>query len=459
VKTGSIPVPASSFPGNRRQILRKFNKINLSRCGWSQAVSLRLTPVGIALWYFRDTLYQQPGDSQPMPLQDLEIKRLKPDAKPRKYSDGGGLYLLVQPGGSKLWRMNYRHGGKQKTLAFGPYPATKLTDARALRDKAKALLAEGRDPGDAGAMEAPKADTFAAIAKEWLRAQSALWSLKHSARIESRFQRDVYPAIGHLAPEEIGAPQILALLRKIEDRGAQEIAARTRNSIGAVMRYAVVTGRASRDPAADLRGALKPSPRVKHMARIKEGELREFMQRLAAYEGERQTALAIEFVMHTMVRTNELRFAKWSEINGDTWRIPGDRMKMGRDHIVPLTRRSHFLLKELKTIAGDSEWIVPGAKGKPISENTMLYGLYRMGYHGRATTHGMRGLASTVLNESGLWNPDAIERQLAHAPMNKIRAAYNAAQYLPERIRMLDWWSDYLENASKSPFDLGDLLT
>lgn len=398
-----------------------------------------------------------------MPLTDAACRGAKPDpaGKPRKIPDGGGLLLFVSPSGGKLWRMRYRFDGKEKLLSFGAYPEIKLADARALRDKAKRALAEGRDPGAnaKAAMTAPAGDTFEAVAREWIKAQAATWTPAHSARLLSRFERDVFPAIGSSAVAEVTAPQILAMLRPVEDR-APDVAGRVRMTTGAIMRYAVATGRASRDPAADLRGALKPTPRVKHMARIEAGELSSFLQKLARYDGEPQTRYAIEFVMHTFVRTNELRFGKWSEIDGDVWRIPGERMKMGRDHIVPLTRQSLAVLAQLKGFAVDSEWIVPGGRtGKPISENTMLYGLYRLGYHGRATIHGFRGLASTVLNESGLWTVDAIEKQLAHEPLDKVRRAYNATQLLPERRKMLEWWSDYIKTAAtKSDTDLSDLL-
>ena len=208
--------------------------------------------------------------------------------------------------------------------------------------------------------------------------------------------------------------------------------------MSSVFRYAIASGDAKRDPAADLRGALKVAPKVKHMASLAAGEIQGFLGKLRQYDGSPQTALAIEFTMRTMVRTGEMRFAKWAEFEGDTWRVPASRMKMGREHIVPLVPLTIGLLEKLRAIASGSEWVVPGDVGnKPISENTMLYALYRMGYHSRLTVHGLRGIASTVLNESGLWSPDAIERQLAHVPSDKVRSAYNAAQYLPERRRMM----------------------
>jgi hypothetical protein len=258
-----------------------------------------------------------PEGSIHMPLTDAACRGAKPDqtGKPRKIPDGGGLLLFVSPSGGKLWRMRYRFDGKEKLLSFGAYPEVKLADARALRDKAKRAIAEGRDPGAnaKAALSAPEGDTFEAVAREWIKAQSIAWSPAHSSRVLSRFERDVFPAFGGSAVAEVTAPQILAMLRPVEDR-APDIAGRIRMTTGAIMRYAIATGRASRDPAADLRGALKPTPRVKHMARIEAGKLSDFLQKLARYDGEPQTRHAIEFVMHTFVRTNELRFGKWSEI-------------------------------------------------------------------------------------------------------------------------------------------------
>jgi integrase len=365
-----------------------------------------------------------------MPLTDVACRNAKPAEKPRKLADSGNLYLLVQPNGSRLWRMNYRYEGKQKTLAFGRYPEIGLGEARRRRDAAKALLEEGRDPSNA---DVEGGESFEQVAREWLAAQR--WKSSHGLRVISRVEADLFPQFGYVAVAKLDAPTILKALRKIEERGAMEIAKRMRQTVGQIMRYAIATGRADRDPAADLKGALKPSPRVRSMAALRDRDLPEFFTRLRSYDGDVRTRLAVEFVMHTFVRTNELRFAKWSEFEGDLWRIPAERMKMGREHLVPLTRQSMAILDQLRT---EDEWVCR------MSENTMLFCLYRIGYHRRATIHGFRSTASTILNESGLWNPDAVERQLAHAD-NTIRGVYNAAQYLHERRRMMEWWSDYLD--------------
>jgi len=372
-------------------------------------------------------------------------------------SDGGGLYLVVNPNGSKFWRMNYRFEKKQKTLSFGAYPKVTLADARALRANAKRALTDDIDPSTMKGKAAAKAhDSFETIAREWHRAQEAAWVQAHAERVLSRFERDVFPKLGDLRLDAITAPEILTVLRAVEERGAIDVTKRLRQSIGAVFRYGIATARATRDPSADLKGALRPQPKVQHMAALKESELPDFFRRLRIYDGERKTALAIELVMHTVVRTNELRFAKWGEIDGDLWRIPAARMKMSRDHVIPLTPQIKRILAELKQIAGISEWIVPGVRDKPISQNTLIFAFYRLGYHSKATVHGLRATFSTIANESGLWTADAIERSLAHAPLGKVRASYNHAQFLDERRRLATWWSNFL--TAKDPNDLGSLL-
>ncbi|RWP43524.1 MAG: DUF4102 domain-containing protein [Mesorhizobium sp.] len=393
-----------------------------------------------------------------MPLTDSACRAAKAETAAKKLSDGGGLYLYIPPSGSKAWRMNYRFGGKQKTLSFGTYPRVTLADARALRENAKRALADGVDPFAIKGKTATGAhDSFEAIAREWHAGQESSWVPAHAERVLSRFVRDVFPDLGERSVASIAAPEILEVLRKVEARGALDVTKRLRQSMGAVFRYAIATSRATRDPVADLRGALKPNPKPVHMASLKANEIGEFLGKLNSYDGERQTALSIEFIMHTIVRTNELRFGLWTEVDGDLWRIPAERMKAGRDHLVPLTKQSKRLLAELKKIAGGSEWIVPGARGdKPISQNTMIFALYRLGYHSRLTVHGLRGTFSTIANESGLWSADSIEWALAHSSGNKVRSSYNHAAYLDERRRLMAWWSDYL--TTKNPNDLSALL-
>ena len=369
-----------------------------------------------------------------MALTDAACRAAKPKEKAYSLSDSGWLYLRVQPTGAKLWRMNYRFDGKQKTLSFGPYPKISLAEARKMRDDAKAQLDAGRDPSKAQ----PIGVTFETVAEEWLRGYADNWVPAHMQRVVSRLENDIYPEIGHLGIDQIDAPTLLAALRKIEDRGAMEMAKRMRQTCGQIFRYAVASGRAPRNPAADLQDALKPSPRVRHQAALREVDLPDFFKALDTYDGDLRTRIGIELVMHTFVRTGELLGAEWSEFEDDLWRIPAERMKMKREHLVPITPQTSALLQRLREN-------YPGDKVMPVSTNTMIYALYRMGYHSRATIHGMRSLASTVLNESGLWSADAIERQLAHVSSNQVRAAYNAAQYLPERRRMMTWWSERLD--------------
>ncbi|PBB41724.1 integrase [Mesorhizobium sp. WSM3866] len=395
-----------------------------------------------------------------MPLTDIQCRNAKPkaDGSPSKFADGGGLFLAVTPAGGKYWRMSYRFDGKQKLLSLGEYPGVSLAQARALLDANKRTLKAGKDPAEhkvAAIMGG--LDGFETVAREWLEAQKPAWVAEHYQRVLGRFENDVFPAIGKMRCRDIQAAKILEVLREVEKRGALDVTKRIRQSISKVFRYAIATERADRDPAADLVDALKAQPKVKHMAALEADQIGEFMTKLQAYDGERQTRLAIELIMHTMLRTNELRFGKWSEIKDDHWLIDAERMKMSRDHKVPLTRQSKAILAELKTIAGDSDWIVPGAGGqKPISQNTMIFALYRLGYHSRLTIHGFRSTASTVLNESGLWSPDAIERQLAHVHGDKVRSAYNRSEYWADRVKMMEWWSNYLTERNSN--DLTALL-
>jgi integrase len=410
-----------------------------------------------------------------MALVDTALRGLKPENKPKKYSDGGGLFLLVNPNGSRLWRLAYRFDGKQKTLAFGAYPKVTLADARALRDRAKKALADGIDPARHDTITTTDHDTFEAIGREWLKAQEPTWAPKYAPQVFRTFERDVFPVLGQRPITDIEPSEVLKVLRAVEERGAQDIAKRLRQKISAIFRFAVATDRAKADPAANLKGALKPPPKTRHMAALRAADMPDFLQRLRAFDGEARTALALELLIHTMTRTNEVRFGRWDEIDGDLWRIPAERMKAGRDHIIPLSRQAKAILERLRALAGASPWIAEGMRGRPMSENTMLFALYRMGYHSRATTHGFRSTASTFLNESEMWRADAIERQLAHVPGDSVRSAYNAALYLDERARMLQWWSDRLESfeaagmqsptneqgaasLSESDTDLSDLL-
>lgn len=397
-----------------------------------------------------------------MPLTDAQCRAAKAAEKVQKLSDGRGLFLQITPGGSKLWRMAYRWQAKQRTAAFGSYPDVSLANARIKAAELKDKLAAGTDPA-AKAVTAAAAlpqRTFEAAAREWFRSQEARWVSGYAARIWSRLEADVFPKVGKTDVGALAPADVLALLREVEKRNALEMAKRLRQTISAVCRYAVANGWATQDPAAPLAGAMKARPRQQHRAALKETELPAFFNALRTYSGDLSTAIALKLIAHTFVRSSELRFARWDEIEGEIWRIPADRMKMRKEHLVPLSKQTKAMFKELKELAGGNEWVLPGVSGhKPISENTLIFGLYRAGYHSRATVHGFRGTASTILNESGLWRPDAIERQLAHVPANEIRSAYNSAMYLEERKNLMQWYSDRLDSLeAKGSTDLTEVL-
>ncbi|MES0058402.1 integrase arm-type DNA-binding domain-containing protein [Mesorhizobium sp. M0041] len=392
-----------------------------------------------------------------MPLTDLDCKNAKARKSPVKLSDSGGLFLLVQPSGSRLWRLAYRWAGKQKSLALGVYPAVSLKDARAGRERAKGQLSNGIDPGEQRKRDKRQAaiaatNTFAAVAAEWFHARKDGWTDGYSTRIWSRLEADIMPAIGSKPIEKIEPPELLDAIRTVEKRGAVVLAKRLLQVSGQIFRYAIASGRAQRDPSQDLRGALKSPGAANHRSSIKAGELGDFLRTLDAYPGQRTTQLALKLVVHTFLRTNEVRFGRWAEIERASdgqlqWRIPAARMKARAEHIVPVTSQVADILDELRSLAGKSELLLPAPTNEGvISQNTLIYGLYRMGYHSRATVHGFRSTASTILNENG-FNRDWIERQLAHVERNDVRAAYNTAEWLADRRKMMEWWSNYLDAA------------
>lgn len=379
-----------------------------------------------------------------MPLTDVACRNAKSASKPRKIADGAGLYLYISTKGTKTWRVDYRHEGKRQTATLGRYPRVSLATARAMREELKRNLSEGVAPakGEAQAVQ----NQFQRIANEWLEAQRGAWSEKHHERIASRFRRDVFPFIGKRDVAEIEAPELLKIIRAVEARGALDVASRIHQTLGAIFRYGIACGLCKRDPAADLRGALRPAPRVKHVAALGASEMPAFLDALSHADCEPQSRLALLLTIHTACRTNEIRFGRWDEVEGDVWRIPGKRMKMGGDHLVPLSRQVLAILHRLRELADGGGYIVPGDKPvKPISENRMLYLVYRLGFYTKATVHGFRSTFSTVANESELWSPDAIEKALAHSPKNTVRAAYYRGMRLEERRRLMQWWSDNLD--------------
>jgi integrase len=390
-----------------------------------------------------------------MALTDAWLRTAKPRERVYKKSDGAGLYIEVTTAGNKIWRFSYRYGGKQKTLTLGYYPLIGLAAAREARDHAKRALLEGNDPAEnRRSIKTEASNNFETLAREWHAWKAKQLTERYAKQIMDRLEADVFPQIGMRQIERVNGPMVLTMLRKIEDRGSVTMAARVKEHCSQIFRFALVGGKCSRDPTADLRGALRPPAPVKHHTVVRFDELPQLLRDIDDYHhiGEATTRLGLQLAVLTLVRTKELIRGEWSQIEGlDTeepiWLIPDDQMKMkGRDgHIVPLSRQAVARLRELHEISGRGELMFPGDKfGKPISNNTLLFGLYRMGYRSRQTTHGFRRIASTILNEAG-FRSDVIEKQLAHEEKNKIRRAYNAAEYLGERREMLQWFADYLD--------------
>lgn len=401
-----------------------------------------------------------------MPLTELQAKNAKPRERAYKLADGEGLFLLVQPKGAKLWRMKYRYGGKEKLLSFGAYPDVGIAAAREKRAAAKGLLVERKDPMKNKLEMSPEnAETFRSVAERWHDNRASALDPAHAARVWSRLERDVFPVLGDKLMHEIAPPDVLEMVRKIEARGALDISRRAKQGVGQVFQFAIACGLASADPTANLRGALKPRRRVKHMSRVPLRELPALVDKVRAYqeEGERRSAItrdAVLFALLTWVRTKELRFAVKSEFEdldskARLWRIPAERMKMGREHLVPLSVQAAEIAKRMIG-ASTGDYLFPGSTPeKPLSENTMIYALYRLGYHSRQTVHGFRSLASTWANEQlvefgkpPMWirkyHEDWVEMQLAHSEENEVRGAYNSAEYIVPRRRMMQDWADFV---------------
>ncbi len=386
-----------------------------------------------------------------MALTATTIKTCKPKDKAYKLTDGGGLYLLVSPSGGKWWRFDYRFQSKRKTLSMGVYPAISLKDARDRRDEAKKQLANGIDPAmvrKSQKHQQSQPNTFEAVAREWHDKFKPGWSDTHASRLLRLLERDIFPWLGSMPVSDVSSPLLLQTIRRIETRSL-DTAHRAMQNCGQVFRYAIATGRQQNDPTHALKGAIPPI-RDNHFASITHPEqIGPLLRAIEGYKGEFITQSALRLGPLVFVRPGELRHAEWSEINLEIgeWRIPSEKMKMGQPHIVPLARQSVVLLTELQPLTGTGKYLFPSVRSldRPISENTINAALRRLGYtKDEMTGHGFRSMASTLLNEQG-WNRDHIERQLAHAERNKIRAAYNYADYLPERRKMMQAWADYLD--------------
>jgi integrase len=389
-----------------------------------------------------------------MALTDTVIRKAKTKDATYRLSDGGGLYLSITPAGSKLWRWKYRFNGREKLMSFGGYPDISLAQARDRHREARKLLATGIDPmAERKTEKATMENSFQSVAARWMEHWRQGKSPRHVNYVQRRMETDILPCLGTRAIAEIEAPELVAMVKAIEQRGARDIAKRALESTGQVFRYAIAHGYAKRNPVAEIRPSdILPSTRKVNYARVDAKELPDLLRAIEVYPGTHVTRLAMKLIALTFVRTSELTGAKWAEFDLEAarWDIPAERMKMRTSHIVPLAKQTLELLETLRSLTGESEWLFPGDRDarKPMSNNTILKGLERMGYKGRMTGHGFRGLASTVLHEQG-YNHEHIELQLAHAPRNAVSAAYNHALYLEPRARMMQGWADFLEQTQR----------
>lgn len=391
-----------------------------------------------------------------MKLNARQVDAAKPREKAYKLADGAGLYLEVVPSGSRYWRMKYRFNGKEKRLAFGVYPAVSLAQARALRDEAKKKLAEGIDPSFAKKEEKLVRDvqlnnTFQAVALEWHGTKVSRWSEGYASDIIEAFNKDIFPYIGQLPVNNIKPLVLLNVLRRMESRGATEKAKKVRQRCSEVFRYAIVTGRAEYNPAADLTSAMS-GHESKHYPFLTVEELPDFFKALTGYTGSPLVVLAARLLILTGVRTGELRGAFWSEFDLEkaVWEIPAERMKMKRPHLVPLSTQALEIVQQLKVISGQYPLVFPGRNDprKTMSEANINQVFKRIGYTGKVTGHGFRHTMSTILHEEG-FNTAWIETQLAHVDKNAIRGTYNHALYLEGRREMMQWYADCIDNISK----------
>ncbi|WOA54174.1 tyrosine-type recombinase/integrase [Dickeya solani] len=415
-----------------------------------------------------------------MALTDIKVRTAKPADKQYKLTDGNGMHLLIHPNGSKYWRLQYRFGGKQKMLALGVYPDVSLADARARRDKARKRLANGNDPGDkkkSDKIEQSEALTFRDVAIEW-HATNKKWSEEHSRRVLKSLEDNLFSAIGKRNIAELKTRDLLAPIKAVEQSGRLEVASRLQQRTTAIMRYAVQSGLIDYNPAQEMAGAVASSNR-QHRPALELKHTPELLQRIDSYTGRPLTRLAVELTLLIFIRSSELRFARWSEIDFETsmWTIPSERdpiegvkhshrgSKMRTPHLVPLSRQALVILKQIQQFSGDHELIFIGDHDprKPMSENTVNKALRGMGYDTKVDVcgHGFRTMACSSLIESGLWSRDAVERQMSHMERNSVRAAYiHKAEHLDERKLMLQWWADYLDaNREKavSAFDFGKI--
>jgi integrase len=395
-----------------------------------------------------------------MALTDVQIRQAKQTDKEYKLTDGGGLYLLVRPNGSKLWKLKMRINGREQKLSFGTYPQTSLREARSLRDEAKLEKNRGGDPvqrrrNEKIAAQLRAGNRFEEVAEEFIAKREAEGLASSTITKAKWFLEILRPRIGKRPIAELTPLEVLGALKKIEAKGHRESARRARSFASRVFQYAVITGRCDSDPAAALRGALVAPIAKSYAAIIEPEKLGQLLRAIDDFDGYPVTRFALRITPHVFVRPGELRLATWDEMDFDKaeWRIPAGRMKARRPHIVPLSQQVIGMLTELREMSGAAGYVFASlhARGKPLSENTVNQALRRLGYSGsEMTAHGFRSTASTLLNESGMWSPDAIERALAHQDTNAVRGIYNRGAYWAERVKMAQWWSNYLEELRAS---------
>ena len=382
-------------------------------------------------------------------LTDAQVRKIKPLDKKKRYSDEKGLYLEVTPSGGRFWRLKYRFNGRESTLTIGSYPEISLAQARRARDEARIQLYNNIDPNAVKNQRLQQMDEstlFKSLAMEWMADRKAVIKETTYLRDLSVFEKDLFPALGDMPIDQIKGKDVLACAKKIEERGAQEMAKRSIPLAGRIFRFAIRKGLIENDPTPHLHEALKPR-KVKHMARLDISEFPPFLERMDRYHGNPMIKTAIQLMTLTFVRTAELRMMEWDEINFETklWRIPAEKMKMAQPHIVPLSRQALQLIEGLRPLTGNKQYVFYNHSiAKPMSSNALLCVIRTMGYNGKMTGHGFRGLASTTLHEQGYMH-DAIEIQLAHRVGNAVSQAYNHAQHLEYRVKMMQEWSDFID--------------
>ena len=407
-----------------------------------------------------------------MALTDIKVRTTKPSDKPFKLTDGQGMHLLINPNGSKYWRLQYRFGGKQKVLALGVYPMVSLGEARRKRDEAKKLVSDGIDPSEkkkADKIEQSEALTFEAVARDWHTACKRKWSDSHSERVLKSMEDGLFTAIGKRKISELNTRDLIAPIKAVEASGRLEVASRLQQRTTAVMRYAVQNGLIDYNPAQDMSGAITVAKRT-HRPALPFDRFSELLERIESFKGRKLTKLAVKLTLLIFIRSSELRFARWSEIDFENamWTIPGEREPLPgvkhSPHLVPLSRQALELLKAISEISGECDLVFIGDHDfrKPMSENTVNKALRAMGYDTTVEVcgHGFRAMACSALIESGKWSRDAVERQMSHQERNSVRAAYiHKAEHLDERRLMLQWWADYLDETTKrriAPFDFNN---